>query len=177
TGGVHLEVGVSGSFTRSEEEGEAAPVQWAGSDYAGFDDAFSGRGLAHFGATEQVVELVNPGFLLGLFLTGRVVTTVLLEVALFAGGLDLVGDLGPSHIDEVVVLGLQAVIGILRQPRGFGHGSSFVFVMPARSCTDAPWTAVRNSGPRAGYRCGRAGAAENTIIGRCRRRTSTTFLR
>src|SRR5699024_7603183 len=53
-------------------------------------------------------------------------TAVLLQVTLFAGGLDLVGDVGPAHTDEVVVLGLQAVIGILSEPCGFGHGSSFV---------------------------------------------------
>src|SRR5699024_7640488 len=79
----------------------------------------------------------DPGLLLGLLLASRVVTAVLLQVTLLAGGLDLVGDVGPAHTDEVVVLGLQAVIGILSEPCGFGHGSSFVSSCRQAGCNGA----------------------------------------
>jgi hypothetical protein len=46
-----------------------------------------------------------------------VVAAVLLEVALFAGGLDALGDLLTPGRREVLELGVQPVVGVLREER------------------------------------------------------------
>ncbi len=64
---------------------------------------------------EQLGQLADAGLVLALLLAGRVVATVLLEVALFAGGLDLGDDVGATRAGELLELGLEAVVRLLGQ--------------------------------------------------------------
>ena len=75
------------------------------------------RGLA-----QQVGQLADAGLLLALLVLGRVVAAVLLEVALFAAGVDLRGHRRAAG-HQLVELGLQPVVGFLGQPDALGCSS------------------------------------------------------
>ncbi len=79
------------------------------------------RRLADLGATQHVLQLADPGFLLTLLLAGGVVPAVLPEIALVARGGDLRGDLGATRTRQLVQLGLQLVVGLLGQPDDLLH--------------------------------------------------------
>ena len=66
-------------------------------DHSGAGLTAGGRGLAYGGIAQQLLELPDAGFLLALLVLGRVVATVLFQVAFFAGGLDASGDLCPTR--------------------------------------------------------------------------------
>jgi hypothetical protein len=76
-------------------------------------------GLAHGRVAQQLGELADAGLDLALLVLGGVVAAVLLQVALFASGLDLLRDVGARRAAELLELRRQAVVGLLRQPRGF----------------------------------------------------------
>ena len=63
----------------------------------------SGGRDADLGAAQQLLQLADPGLLLGLLVAGGVVAAVLLEIALFAAGVDLGGD-DRALRDELVEL-------------------------------------------------------------------------
>ena len=64
-----------------------------GHRHAGTDYAIRARRVPDAGVVQDVLQLVDAALLLALFLLGRVIATVLLQVALVPGGLDLLGDL------------------------------------------------------------------------------------
>jgi hypothetical protein len=68
------------------------------------------------GVPEQDGELADTGLDLALFLFGRVVAAVFLEVSLLARGFDLLDDLRPAGAGKVVQLCLQAVKSFLGKP-------------------------------------------------------------
>ena len=83
------------------------------------------RRLADGRVAQQLGELADARLDLALLVFGGVVAAVLLEVALFAGGLDLLGDVGARGTAQLLELGAQPVVGLLGQPRGggcVGHG-------------------------------------------------------
>ena len=67
-------------------------------------------------------ELADPGLHLALVVLGGVVVAVLLEVAELPGGLDLAGDVDPTDRGELVVLGLEPVVGLLGEVVRLRHG-------------------------------------------------------
>ncbi len=77
------------------------------------------RRFADRGVLEQVLEGADAGLLLALLVLGRVVAAVLLQVALFAGGRDPLGDLFATGRGELLELVRKAIVGILREE---GHG-------------------------------------------------------
>src|SRR5439155_9576855 len=68
-------------------------------------------------------ELADAHLHLALLLLGGVVTAVLAEVALLAGRPDALGYRRAALAGELVVLGLQPVVGLLGQPR-VAHGGT-----------------------------------------------------
>src|SRR5699024_8185387 len=78
-------------------------------------DARRGGGDPYIRIAQQLLELTDAGLLLSLLLAGRVVSAVLLEVALFAAFVDLRGDDGTIG-DQTVQFRLEPVVGLLRQP-------------------------------------------------------------
>ena len=86
------------------------------------------RGLADLGVLQELGELAHAQLLLALLLLGRVVPAVLPQVALLAGRLDLLGDLGARGTRQVLQLGLELVVRLLGEPgdvlAGLGHRCS-----------------------------------------------------
>ena len=78
--------------------------------------SFAGR-LADLGGAQHRLQLGDAALLLALLLAGRVVAAVLLEVALLAAVVDLLGHRGPV-VDERLQLAGKAVVGLLGQPGG-----------------------------------------------------------
>ena len=58
--------------------------------------------IAHDGVLEHIGEVPDAALHLGLLVLGRVVATVLFEIALFAGDLDAFGNLGASHRGQLL---------------------------------------------------------------------------
>ena len=116
---VDVELGADGDLAVAEQEDLFAAGDDRRDDGAGLDDAGALRSLAHRGGLEQVLERADAGLLLALLVLGGVVAAVLLEVALFARGLDALGDLLAAGRREVLELGGEAVVGILGEE---GHG-------------------------------------------------------
>ena len=85
-----------------------------GDDAAGPDDAFGGRG-DDLGVLEDVLELADASLHVALLVLGRVVVAVLGEVAELARPLDLLGHLDSTAGGQVVELGAQTVVRLLRQ--------------------------------------------------------------
>ena len=79
--------------------------------------ASGGGRCADLGVAQQLVQLADPRLHLALLVLGRVIAAVLLEVALGAGRGDPRRDLGTTLAGEVQELGIQAVVGVLGQPR------------------------------------------------------------
>src|SRR5712691_370594 len=97
--------------------------------HAGTDHAIGARRLPDTRVVQDVLQLVNAGFLLALLLLRRVVTAVLAQVTLVPGRLDLLGDLDTAGPGKVVQLGLEPVMRLLGQPGDgviarLGHGYS-----------------------------------------------------
>ena len=67
-------------------------------------------------------ELSDAGLHVALEVLGGVVVAVLLEVTELAGRLDLAGDVDASDRDQLVVLGLQPVVGLLGEVMRLRHG-------------------------------------------------------
>ncbi len=70
------------------------------------------------GSREHVLELADLGLHEPLLFLGGVVLGVLLEVAVLARHLDLLGDALASRRGELLELGLDAPVGIERECRG-----------------------------------------------------------
>ncbi len=70
-----------------------------------------------FRSRQQLLEVPDARLRLALLLAGRVISTVLAEIALFAAGVDLGRDHRPVR-DMGVELGLESVVGFLGQPGG-----------------------------------------------------------
>ncbi len=100
------------------------------------DDGVHLRGLDDLGVLEQVLELADATLHVPLLVLGGVVAGVLLEVALFAGDFDLVGDLDAATRRQIVEFRLELVVGGLRELR-VGHGPKDTewLARPARSRT------------------------------------------
>ena len=108
----------AGDLARAEQELLGLVV--AG-ELDGDDGARSRRWSTVVGAVadprlaQQVGQLADAGLLLALLVLGGVVAAVLLEVALFAAGVDLRGHRRAAG-HQLVELGLQPVVGFLGQP-------------------------------------------------------------
>ena len=102
-----------------------------GHRHAGAHHPLGRGGLTDLRGVQDLAEMEDPRLHLALLVLGRVVAAVLLQVALFAGGLDLLGDVDAPGPREILVLGLQAVVRLLRQPGDVliarvGHGFSLL---------------------------------------------------
>ena len=118
--GVDRHVGDRGLLARADQEGllVAAVDEPHRDDHARARDAgVRGGRCADLGLAQQLVQLADPRLHLSLLVLGGVVAAVLLEVALGAGGGDARGDLGTALAGEMEELGIEAVVGILGQPR------------------------------------------------------------
>src|SRR5690606_30798919 len=122
---VDLEVASAAFLARCEQErlGVVIAVVLDGQHHAGLGDPVVGRGLADFRVAQELLQVTDASFLLALFLTGGVVTTVLLEVAFLAAVVDPRGD-DRTILDQLIELVLEPVVGILGQPGhlGVAHG-------------------------------------------------------
>ena len=92
-------------------------------DHAGNDGGTIG-GLDDFGIEEECLELADPGFHLALLLFGSVVIAVFGEIAHFAGGLNLAGNIDPTMGGELLMFGAQPVVGLLGELVDVGHLAS-----------------------------------------------------
>src|SRR5262249_56689760 len=86
------------------------------------------------------LEREDPPLVLAFLFLGGVIPAVLAQVPLFAGRLDLLGDVNASLSGEVVEFGLEPVIRLLGQPGDavfarLGHGHSSVL----RRTTSVRW--------------------------------------
>src|SRR6185312_9556600 len=118
-------------LARGEQEGDlvVVAVEADGHRHPRADHAVGPRRLPDLGVLQDVLDLVNAGLLLALLLLGRVIPTVLAQVALVAGSIDLVRDLHSPWPREMIQLGLQPVVCLLGKPGDvvvacLGHGYS-----------------------------------------------------
>src|SRR5947209_7977607 len=73
-------------------------------DGADLDDAVAHRGLADRRRAQQLRQLADAGLDLALLVFGGVVAAVLLEVALLAGRLELLGDVDARGTAQLLEL-------------------------------------------------------------------------
>ena len=128
--GIHLDAGGLGLFARADEERLVlvVAVEADGDEHARAGHAVADRRVADLGRAQQLLQLHDPALLLALLLAGGVVAAVLLEIALFAPVVDLLGH-GRAVVDQSLQLVRQPVVGVLGQPGdggvvGRGHGGS-----------------------------------------------------
>ena len=72
------------------------------------DDAVT---LDDLGVIENVLEFADAAFHVALFVLGRVIAGIFLQITLGAGGLDFLGDLDAAAGGEVLELRAQSVVG------------------------------------------------------------------
>src|SRR5699024_4294010 len=125
-----VDIGVAGDLAVAQQE----PHRVAGD--GGVDHGAGSHGLAvavagaDLRVAQQHLELTDACLLLALLVTRRVITAVLLQVTLVAGGFDLLSNLCTTRSGEMLEFLRQTVKGFLGQPCFFlgdflGHDFSF----------------------------------------------------
>src|SRR5690606_30386224 len=126
---VNGQVGGSGDLPGPEQEGlgVVGVVVEVDGDHSAGCHGTGGRAVAHSGVTQQVLQVPDPRLLLALLLLGGMVAAVFPQVAFLPAGVDLRRDDRPVG-DQLVELGLEAVVSLLGEPDGrlaiCGHGQS-----------------------------------------------------
>ena len=127
-GGDHVELVVA-LLDVADEVGLGVVVGVAvvddGDDDARADDAL-GRALDDLAVVQDRVELADAALHVALLVLGRLVVAVLRQVAQLAGPLDGLRDLDAAARREVLVLGLEPLVGAPGELVDIGHGQSRV---------------------------------------------------